>query len=109
MTATKTRRPRRELTPATVTKRFPAFRSGRAEAWEAVSDDGTWCYSRLEISGTPWEVRHLPTGIAARWYGTLTAARAATADGSAVADVERITAHERGEHKATRNPSCVRC
>jgi hypothetical protein len=92
-----------------VTARYPSFRSGRVENWEAVSADGTWKYRRLEISGTPWEVEHVPTGVVGDWYGTLTAARAATADGSALAAVERIQAHDRGEHKETRDPRCVRC
>lgn len=87
MTATKTRP---NLTPADVTKRFPSFRSGRLEAWEAVSRDGVWRYDRLEgVPGTPWLVVHLPTGTEGNWHGTLTAARRATADGSALADIER--------------------
>jgi len=49
MTAT-ARRHRRELTPADVTKRFPSFRSGRMEAWQAESRDGVWRYGRIE----PW-------------------------------------------------------
>jgi hypothetical protein len=109
MTVTRTRRPRRDLTPADVTKRFPSFRSGRLEAWEAVSRDGVWAYARLEISGTPWETRHLPTDTAGDWHGTLTAARAATASGSALAYVERVLAHDRGEHAAERDVYCGRC
>jgi hypothetical protein len=101
--------PRRALTPADVTRRYRAFRSGRPEAWAAASRDGLWTYERLEISGTPWEARHVPTGIAGPWYGTLTAARAATADGTALAAVERIAVHERGGHAAGRDPRCLRC
>jgi len=100
---------RRTLTPVDVTRRYPAFRSGRVENWEAKSRDGQWAYHRLEISGTPWAVIHLPTGLEADWYGTLTAARAATADGSALAAVERVQAHDRSEHKAERDPRCGRC
>jgi hypothetical protein len=106
MTATKTRR---ELTPADVTKRFPAFRSGRLEAWQAASRDGIWRYDRLEIAGTPWVAVHLPSGTEGNWYGTLGAARAATADGSALAYVERLLAHDRGEHKDERVATCGRC
>jgi hypothetical protein len=91
------RRPPRTLTPATVTARYPAFRSGRVENWAARSDDGTWAYERLEQAGTPWEVTHLPT------------ARAGTADGSALAYVELALAHGRGEHAAARVPACGRC
>jgi hypothetical protein len=103
------RRPRRDLTPVDITARFPAFRSGVLEAWSALSRDGVWKYERLEISGTPWQVTHVPTGIDADWYGTLTAARAATADGSALASVQRIQAHDRGEHNTEREPRCLRC
>lgn len=104
-----TRRPPRVLTPADVTQRFPPFRGGRAQAWQAASRDGTWRYDRLEISGTPWVAVHLPTGTEGSWYGTLTAARAATADGTALAYIERLLAHDRGEHRAGRDPACGRC
>lgn len=101
-------RPRRPLTPADVTQRMPAFRSGRVEAWQAASRDGIWRYDRLEIAGTPWMVVHLPSSTEGSWYGTLTAARAATADGSALEYIELLWAHERGEH-AERDPFCGRC
>lgn len=103
------RKPRRTLTPADVTRRYPSFRSGRMENWEARSRDGIWDYKRLEISGTPWVVLHRPSGLEGNWYGTLPAARAATADGTALASIERIQDHERGEHGETRDPRCVRC
>lgn len=106
MSTTKTRR---ELTPADVTKRFPSFRTGRLEAWQAESRDGVWRYGRLEITGTPWMTVHLPTGTEGDWYGTLTAAREATANGSALAGIERRLAHERGEHKDERDIRCGRC
>ena len=108
-TVTRVRRPRRALTPATVTRRYPSFRSGRVENWEARSDDGTWAYERLEISGTPWQVTHLPTGTVGDWYTSLPNARAATADGTALAYVERVQAHERGDHKDQRDARCGRC
>jgi hypothetical protein len=103
-----TRKPRRILTPVDITARFPSFRSGRLENWSAKSRDGVWTFERLEISGSPWEPTHVPTGVAADWYGTLTAAREATANGVALASVERQLAHQRGEH-AERNPRCVKC
>jgi hypothetical protein len=107
-TATRTRKPRRELTPVTVTERYPSFRSGRVENWAAVSADGVWKYARLEVSGTPWSVLHVPSGTEGNWHGTLTAAREATANGSALAYVERLLAHDRGEH-AERDSFCGRC
>lgn len=105
MVGTKTRR---ALTPADVTRRYPSFRTGRVESWEAKSRDGVWSYERLEIAGTPWQVTHLPTATAGDWYGTLTAAREGTANGSALAYVEQVQAHERGEH-AERDIRCGRC
>ena len=102
------RRPR-ELTPADVTARFPSFRSGRLENWAAKSRDGVWDYERMEDTGTLWDVTHRPSGLSAAYYGTLTAAREATANGSALACVERLLAHQRGEHEAGRDPACRGC
>jgi len=109
MTATGTRRPRRTLTPVSITRRYPAFRSGRVENWAAESTDGIWRYERMEIAGTPWVAVHIPTGTEGNWYGTLTAAREATANGSALAYVDLIQAHERGKHDAARSSWCGRC
>ena len=109
MTATRTRKPRRMLTPVDITARFPSFRTGRLETWSAKSRDGLWTYERLEITGTPWAVIHVPTGIEGDWHGTLTAAREATANGSALAYIERIQAHDRGEHDGNRDSWCRRC
>lgn len=109
MTAVKARRPRRTLTPADVTARFRSFNGGRIEVWSAKSRDGVWAYERIEDTGTLWDAAHLPTGLSGGLYGTLSAARAATFDGSALAYVERVRAHERGEHKAGRDPRCGRC
>ena len=63
----------------------------------------------MEDVGTLWDATHLPTGLSGGFYGTLTAAREATANGSALAYVERMQAHERGEHKAERDTRCGRC
>ena len=107
---TRTRKPRRTLTPVTVTARFPGIRSGRLEDWSAVSDDGAWAYERLEMSGSPWSILHKPSGIeVGTWAGTLSEAREMTANGSALADVELQTAHQRGEHDGRRSPACVKC
>jgi hypothetical protein len=103
------RRPRRVLTPATVTARFPSFTSGRVENWAAASADGLWKYERIEISGTPWQVIHVPSGTDCGWYGNLGDARAATADGTALDALARLQAHDRGEHAAARDPGCFRC
>ena len=75
----------------------PGIRSGRLEAWSAVSDDGVWKFERLEEIGTPWSIVNVPTGIeVGTWAGTLSEAREMTANGSALADVELQTAHQRG-------------
>jgi hypothetical protein len=111
MTATtRTPKPRRTLTPVTRITRYPSLRSGRMEAWSAVSDDGVWKFERLEMTGSPWSMQHTPSGIeVGTWAGTLSEAREMTANGSALADVELQTAHQRGEHDAKRDPGCVRC
>jgi hypothetical protein len=109
MTATtRTPKPRRTLTPVDVTRRFLSRRSGLMEDWQAVSDDGVWRFDRLEVAGSPWMAVYLPTETEGDWYGSLDAAREATADGSALLFVHCIQAHERGEH-AQRDPQCVRC
>jgi len=106
---TRTRKPRRTLTPVTVTSSYPSFRAGRVEAWSAVSDDGVWKYERLEEPRTPWSISHVPSGVeVGTWAGTLSEAREMTANGSALADVELQLAHQRGEH-ADRDPGCVKC
>lgn len=105
---TTTRKPRRTLTPVDITARYPSFRTGRLENWSAVSRDAIWRFERFEIAGTPWITVHVPTGTEGPWHGTLTAARAATADGSALEYVERLLAHDRGEH-VERSPACGRC
>lgn len=75
---------RRDLTPVTVTEQYPSLRTGKVEVWAAVSKDGIWKYDRLEDTGTPWIVTHVPTGRQA-WYPSLPKARKATADGTALA------------------------
>jgi len=77
---------RRTLTPVNITEKYPSFRTGRLEIWAAESRDGIWSFKRDESPGTPWIAEHLPTGGTA-WYGTLTAARAATAGGDARRDL----------------------
>ena len=40
------------------------FRNGRTrrECWSATSDDGVWGFQRIEDTGTPWLIVHIPTG-----------------------------------------------
>jgi hypothetical protein len=47
--------------------------------------------------------------LPADWHGPLPNARAAIADGTAMAAVERVQPHGRGEHDAERVPMCGRC
>jgi hypothetical protein len=82
------------LTPVTITRQFPGFRSGRMEKWEAVSigldgqPDGEWLHRRLEEPTTPWEIEYLPTGQTCElWRTSLDKARAATADGTALQEI----------------------
>lgn len=84
---------RRTLTPVTVTERYPTHRSGQMQAWAAVStersEDGrpVWEYNRIEDKGTPWLARYVPTGESVL-MPSLPKARAATADGSALACIK---------------------
>lgn len=80
-------------TPVMITERWPTP-SGRMQTWAAESKDGIWTYIRLDIPGTPWEVKHIPTGRS-YWVGSLPEARANTASGRALAYLDRTqpTAH----------------
>ena len=98
----------RTMTPVNITQRYPNWRGTRLENWAAESVDGEWKYERIEDTGTPWDVVHVPSGLSAGWWSSLPKARAATADGTAMAAVERLQAHDRGEH-AERVPMCGRC
>jgi hypothetical protein len=54
---------RRQLT-GTYRRQGDPGRGARRECWEAHSLDGIWSYHRLEEPGTPWVIRHEPTGYA---------------------------------------------
>jgi hypothetical protein len=95
---------------APVDKTMLPSRGGRRQCWAATTKDKTWDLAREDEPGTPWSVTHRPTGIVADSHvGTLTDCRAYVASGQALADVERIQAHERGEHETDRDKECVRC
>jgi len=86
-TTTRTRRPRRELTPVTITARFPSFRTGRLETWGAQTKDGIWDFEREEDTRTDWLVYHRPSVADGSYVlpvmicGTLRACRIAVARG----------------------------
>ena len=105
---TATRKPRRALTPVTVTSRFPSFNGKRLENWSAETRDGNWLLIREESAGTPWLTIHRETRTEVGLHGTLRAARVFIADGHADDQLALLQAHERGEH-ADRDPRCVRC
>jgi hypothetical protein len=67
------------------TFRAPVSRPGdgdtRPELWQAGSVDGLWTYERLDDTSTPWRVMYVPTGQTVDGYGTISAARRATAGG----------------------------
>jgi hypothetical protein len=82
----------------------------RRECWGAETTDDTWDFERVEVPGTPWLVRHRPTGTVVDSYvGSLLDCRAYVASGGAQKDLELIQAHERREHDAQRRPACVKC
>lgn len=53
----------------------------RPEIWAACSADDLWSYHRIDDEGTPWLIVYRPTGQQVVPYGTLAAAREATAGG----------------------------
>lgn len=100
-------RTRREMTPVTITR--TAGDPERPAAAE--SADGTWSY-RLQpssLGGTSWVSVHASSGIAATSRRNLADARAATADGRAMKDVERVQAHLEGKHAERRDMLCLSC
>lgn len=95
---------------APVTKTMLPSRGGRPQCWSAVTKDKAWTFERQEVPGTPWVVIHLATGIVVDFcVGTLTDCRAYVASGQAQADLERILAHEHGEHDSERDEECPKC
>lgn len=93
-----------------VKTRFLPTRGGGTQCWSARTTDGIWGLDREDKSGTPWSVIHLPTEIVTDSYvGTLTDCRAYVASGQALADLELIQAHLRGEHETERDTSCPKC
>lgn len=63
----------------------PGHGPGHRELWGAVSSDRTWRYSRQDEPGTPWTVERWDRSVSdyrevAAGFGTLRAARIATAD-----------------------------
>lgn len=81
----------------------------RLECWGAATTDGVWDFERTEEPGTPWSVGHTPTRTVVALQGTLRACRAYVAAGHAQRDLDRLQAHERGEHQAQRDSWCRRC
>lgn len=87
-------------------------RSGQTglECWAARTTDGIWKFERQETAGTPWAVIHAATGTVVDWYvGTLDDCRAYVASGAAEEDLERLQAHDRGEHEDQRDKECPKC
>lgn len=107
-TPTRTRRPRRELTPVRITARFPSFNGRRLENWSAETTDGKWLLEREESAGTPWITIDRETRAEVGLHGTLRAARIFITDGHADDQLARLQAHARGEH-AERDIRCGRC
>lgn len=75
----------------------PTHLTPHKECWAAVSEDGIWAFERIEEPGTPWITTHVPSGRVMDRSGNLTKARKYVTF-YAEADLERLEAHERGEH-----------
>lgn len=81
-------RPATPLAPVNVTRRLPNLRTGKNETWAAETTDGVWRIARIEASGTPWELVHIPSGLAAGLHGSLRRARQAIATGAAARQMD---------------------
>jgi hypothetical protein len=79
------------------------------ECWGAETLDGIWAFEREESPGTPWLICHRESGIVAGQCSALRGCRAFVAAGHAEAALERLQAHDRGDHAAARDSWCVRC
>lgn len=85
-------------------------RSGtRLECFEAVTTDGEWAFERADLPGTPWIIRHVPTGEVVDWRGYLDDCRWFVAAGHAADALERLRAHGRGGHENERDKECPKC
>jgi hypothetical protein len=99
-TATRTRRPRRELAPVDITERYRSSRTGRLENWAARTRDGEWAFQREEDTRTDWLVYHQPSVADESWTvpvmicGTLRACQSAVAEGWAAAQLAQRKAGE---------------
>ena len=86
----------------------------RKECWGARTADGLWLFDREDSPGTPWLVYRAPGteggeyGGPVSMFGTLRGCRWYVASGNAQADLDRLLAHNRGEH-AERNRQCRKC
>jgi hypothetical protein len=79
------------------------------ECWGAETADGVWDFEREDSPGTPWLTYHKDTRKLVNLSGTLRQARIFVASGGAQRELDRLLAHDRGEHKEQRDPRCGRC
>jgi hypothetical protein len=87
----------------------PTRMSG-GQCWGAETPDHDWGMDRLEDTGTTWEVVYRPTKtVVADFMGSLTQCRRYVGSGAAQEDLERLQAHERGEHENEPDGECERC
>lgn len=75
------------LAPVVKTDFAASFRTGRRECWAARTTDGAWAMTRLDITGTPWAVVHIPTGADMALKGSLRACREYIGSGRAAAEL----------------------
>lgn len=81
---------------------------GVYERVKAVTADGEWLFARA-ADGT-WSAGHLPTKTELKaGLRDLAAARRYAGTGKARADLERVQAHQRGDHENEESASCPRC
>ena len=106
------RRQPAELAPV-CNKRYGTarLRGGRTrrELWGAETTDHVWKFDREDMPGTPWVLRHDPTGTDLDHLGSFDDCRWFVAAGHAEASLRRVQAHQRGEHGEKRDPACLKC
>lgn len=106
--------PKPRIPLAEVVKTYSNALSGARVCTGATTADGKWGMEQLEDDRTTWFVVRLPDvpegkkTVVSNCRGTLNDCRAYIAGGYAQADLDRLQAHERGEHR-DHDPACAKC
>lgn len=89
----------------------PGFASGKAtkrkKAWQARTEDGEYEFYRNETRRESWAPFHASTRTELRWQPSLDDCATYVQSGRAAEDLDRVLAHQRGEHANARDPRCL--